>query len=97
MGLRFKERLLKELGSRAEPYTGPPEDTEMKAFELRRNIGHHSVVTQQFQQKFVPEELQMPSDDDVLTIGTEENLFKMFFIIRRWLLLPTDMSVIDKD
>lgn len=46
VGLRFKDKLLAELGPKAEQYQGQPQDQEIKAFEFRRSISHHSVVTQ---------------------------------------------------
>lgn len=70
--MRFKSALLKELDTPI--FTGQPQDRDLKGFEFKRAITHGCIVTQQFDGKFVPEELVLPNNPDYYAIGREENL-----------------------
>lgn len=43
------------------------------------------------------DELKLGSNQDVMTIEDEENLTKSFFLIRRWLKLPKDLTPMTQD
>ena len=55
------------------------------------------MVTQQFDQQFVPEELRMSSNMEDLAIGNESSLFSMYLILRKWLELPADLTLLNRD
>lgn len=91
LGLKFKQVILDD-----RPSVGGL-DSELKLFEFKKTIVQNCLVTQQFDAKFVPDELRLPSNADYFAIGQEDNLVKTFFILRKWLQLDVDIGVLSKD
>jgi hypothetical protein len=72
-------------------------DTELKAVEFRKTISHSSLVTQQFENKFVPAELAVPNNPEYFSMGIDDNLIKSFLILRRWLGFPPTIENFNND
>ena len=64
--LRVYDEIIKETNKKPLASV-EPQDREMKVFDFRKVINHTSMVSQRFDTKFVPRELQLNTTDVQIT------------------------------